>query len=143
MSEWDDAVKNLTDEDWAQIEELNTQIQSHTGSWGKFEGGEKDESGAIQMPYALLDPLVHKFLEVWYDKNLVIPFDWSEWQEGRDWYANTDESKYDSLDSEKALKLLTAVIRNDRFNEGALMQAFESGAFPKIISKFVSLRSKN
>ena len=76
MSEWDDTVKNLSDDDWRQIEELNSQIQSHHGSWGKMEGGEKDESGAIQMPYASPDPLVHKFLELWYDKDLVVPFDW-------------------------------------------------------------------
>ncbi|HPQ82201.1 MAG TPA: DUF6508 domain-containing protein [Candidatus Saccharimonas sp.] len=143
MSEWDDTVKNLSNDDWQQIEELNSQIQSHTGSWGKMEGGDKDESGAIQMPYASPDPLVHKFLEVWYDKDLVIPFDWSEWDEGREWYTKTDESKYDSLNFETALKLLTAVIRNDRFNEGALMNAFESGDFPKIINKFVSLRDNS
>ena len=143
MNEWTDVLKSLNDDDWLEIEKLNSKIQSHTGSWGEMEGGEKDESGAIQMPYASPDPLVSEFSKTWYEKGLVIPFDWGNWQEGRDWYARTDESKYDSLDSETALKLLTAVIRNDRFNEGALMRAFESGDFPKIISKFVSLRSKS
>jgi hypothetical protein len=92
------------------------------------------------MPYAAAKPLVYEFTKTWDEKGLIIPFDWSEWQEGRDWYASADESKYDALDAETALKLLTAVIRNDRFNEGALMRAFESGDFPKIINKFVSLR---
>ncbi|OYW43868.1 hypothetical protein B7Z28_00520, partial [Candidatus Saccharibacteria bacterium 32-45-3] len=143
MSGWDGSLKKLTDEDWQQIEELNSQIQSHSGSWGKMAGGDKDGHGVIQMSYASPDPLVDKFLEVWYDKHLVIPFDWSEWDEGREWYASTDASKYDSLDTETALKLLTAVIRNDRFNEGALMYAFESGAFPKIVNKLVSLRGNS
>ena len=79
--------------------------------------------GLFRCPYASPDPLVHKFLEAWYDKDLVIPFDWSEWGEGREWYANTDDSKYDSLNPEIAL-LLTAVIRNDRFNEGAPYERF-------------------
>lgn len=140
MSQWIDPVNNLTDEDWADIESLNAKIQLHTGSWGEMRCGEKDEAGVVQMSYASPDPLVYEFSKTWYEKELVIPFDWSEWQEGRDWYASTDDSKYDSLDSETALKLLTAVMRNDRFNEGALMSAFESGDFPKIINKFVSLR---
>ncbi len=33
------------------------------------------------------------------------------------------------------------MIRNNRFNEGALMGAFESGDFPKIIDRFVRLRT--
>ena len=43
------------------------------------------------------------------------------------------------IDIEMALKLLTAVIRNDRFNEGALVRAFEDGSFPKIIQKLITI----
>ncbi len=74
--------------------------------------------------------------------NLIVPFDWPDWQEGRDWYADEAESKYDTLDYETALKLITAVIRNDRFNDGAILRSFESGDFPKIINKFTELRGK-
>ena len=74
-----------------------------------------------------------------YDKNLMVKFNWPEWQEGRDWYALQDDSKYAKLDVETCLKLLTAVIRNDRFNEGALVRAFEDGSFPKIIQKLMTL----
>lgn len=64
----------------------------------------------------------------------------SEWDEGRGWYADTNPAKYESLDHETALRLLTAVIRNDRFSEGALIGAFKGDTFPNIIGKFVSLR---
>lgn len=142
MGETVDLVSKLTNEDWQDIESINAQIQSHTGTWGEMKGGEKDGSGIIEMPYAATDPLIHKFLELWYDKGLVVPFDWSKWDEGRNWYADTSDQKYKALDQETALKLLTAVIRNDRFNEGALLRAFEDGEFPKIISQFVSLREE-
>lgn len=142
MSEAVDLVSKLTNEDWQEIENINAQIQSHKGVWGEIKGGEKDDSGTIEMPYAVTDPLIHKFLELWYDKGLVVPFDWSKWDEGRKWYTDASDQKYKTLDQETALKLLTAVIRNDRFNEGALLRAFEDGEFPKIINTFVSLRKK-
>lgn len=142
MTEWDSVVAKLTSEDWQEIENINSQIQSHSTTWGEMKGGEKDDSGVIEMPYADADPLIRKFVELWYDKDLVVPFDWSKWDEGRKWYADTSDQKYKTLDQEKALKLLTAVIRNDRFNEGALLRAFEDGEFPKIINTFVGLRKK-
>jgi hypothetical protein len=142
MSEWDDAVAKLSKDDWKEVEDINSQIQSHTGAWGEIKGGEKDEAGRIQMPYADHNPLIYTFLDLWDDKNLIIQFDWSEWDEGREWFASTDNTKYDKLDQETALKLITAVIRNGRFNEGALLRGFEDGDLPKIINKFVSLRAK-
>lgn len=142
MSEWDDAVAKLSNQDWKEIEEINSQIQAHTGAWGEMKGGDKDDQDRIQMPYADHNPLIYTFLDLWDDKNLIIQFDWSEWDEGREWFANKDESKYNTLDQETALKLITAVIRNGRFNEGALLRGFEDGDLPKIINQFVSLRVK-
>lgn len=142
MSEWDDAVAKLTGDDWKNLEEINTKIQSHTGPWGEIKGGDKNDDGSIQMPYAEHNPLIYSLLDVLDDKNLMIPFDWSEWDEGREWFANNDEAKYDTLDQETALKLITAVVRNARFNEGALLRSFEDGDIPKIMNKFVSLRAK-
>jgi hypothetical protein len=127
-----DAFNDLSDDDFASLEDLNTRIQTHTGPWGEIRGGVPDGSGVIEMPYSVLDPLINEFVSMWYEKDLVILFDWASWQEGRDWYANENDAKY-----ETALKLLTAVIRNNQFNEGALLNAFESGVFPKIINKLI------
>lgn len=140
MSEWGDALAKLSTEDWKEIEDINSQIQAHIGAWGEIRGGELDSFGIIEMPYAVHDPLIDEFVRLWYEKNLAIPFDWASWQGGRDWYANENDTKYETLDGETALKLLTAVIRNNRFNEGALLSAFESGVFPKIIDKLVRRR---
>ena len=142
MNEWEKAVAGLSDDDWKRIEDLNSRIQTHTGSWGEMITESKTEPGTMVWPYPDEDPLIREFIELWYEKNLVVPFDWGDWQEGRDWYANTDDSKYDTLDYETALKLLTAVIRNDRFNDGAILRSFESGDFPKIINKFTALKGK-
>lgn len=45
-----------------------------------------------------------------------------------------DESfDFDSADLIKKCKLITAIVRNDRFCEGALVSAFESGLILKIL----------
>ncbi len=132
-----DRLDALSIEDWSKIMDMNAHIQNHKGSWGEIEGGKKTESGVIEMPYANPAPIISEFMKLWYEKDLVIAFDWSSWQEGRDWYANPDNDKYKKLDVVTALKLITAVLRNDRFNDGALMRAFESGDFPKIINRLI------
>lgn len=132
-------MNRLSEADWGQVVEINKRIQSHEGPWGEIRGGVPDSSGVTEMPYSVLDPLINEFVSLWYEKDLVLLFDWASWQEGRDWYANDNDGKYETLDTETALKLLTAVIRNNRFNEGALLNAFESGVFPKIIDKLVQL----
>ena len=136
------AFSELSDETWGQFVDINNRVQSHEGSWGETRGGETDEKGVIQMPYWVSDPLINEFVAFFYSNELIVNFKWSEWDEGRDWYKNSDESKYDALDVPTTLKLLTAVIRNDRFSDGALVGAFESGEFPKLINTLVGLRGK-
>ncbi|QQS69489.1 hypothetical protein IPP75_06320 [Candidatus Saccharibacteria bacterium] len=136
------AFSELSDETWEQFVDINNRVQSHEGSWGKTQGGETDENGVIQMPYWVSDPLISEFVAFFYGNEFIVNFKWSEWDEGRDWYKNSDESKYDALDVPTTLKLLTAVIRNDRFSDGALVGAFESGEFPRLINTLVGLRGK-
>ena len=117
------------------LHSLNQRIQTHNGKWSERHNGKKLESGANTMPYTEQSELIQEFVQFMYDYDLVINFDWAGWQEGREWFASDNESKYDDLDIETSLKLLTAIIRSDRFNEGALVRAFEDGAIPKITAE--------
>jgi len=62
-----------------------------------------------------------------YDNNLIILFNWSEWDEGRDFFMDDDPNKYNKIDRNFTLRLLTAIARNDRFCTGAWDAIFESG----------------
>lgn len=134
-----DNFKSMSDSDVKQLQNINARIQSHNGDWGIRHDDEHTESGALIFPWIEQSLLIQEFVQFMYDKKLVVVFAWTEWQEGRDWYALNDESKYNELDIETALKLLTAVIRNDRFNDGALVRAFESGIFPRILQKLITI----
>lgn len=133
-----DNYRNLSKENIEALRAINARIQDYVGEWGTRHDNERTESGAFVMPWVEQYPLIQDFVSFMYENDLVVKFRWTEWQEGRDWYALDDGSKYDKLDVETALKLLTAVIRNERFNDGALVRAFEDGSFPKIISAFAS-----
>ncbi len=63
---------------------------------------------------------------------LLVNFDWVNWDEGRAMAADIDFD-FDRVDIPTLCKIMTAVIRNDRFCDGALVLAFESGLMPKIL----------
>lgn len=132
-------MEKLSSDDWKDLEELNRKVQAHTGPWGEVKGGQEIKPGVRQMPYMDKDPLVSEFIGVWSNKGLSYTFDWMNWDEGRAWFGSRDPSKYDQLDAETAMKLVTAAVRSDRFSEGALVAAFESGAIPGILNRFVNL----
>ena len=68
-----------------------------------------------------------KAMEFLYENELIIDFDWGKWDEGREFFKNNGPNKYDIIDREFTLKLLTAVARNDRFCDGVWGNLFESG----------------
>ena len=63
---------------------------------------------------------------------IIISFDWGAWEEGRELTSN-DEFDFDTLDIPEKCKLITAIVRNDRFCDGALVSAFESGLISRIL----------
>jgi len=130
----------LSDSDQSELENLYIRIQNHKGKWMVIRGGEEAEPGVISMPYTDPDPLISEFMEFMYDKDLVINFDWASWQEGRDFFTLDDPDKYSHLNTETTLKLITAILRNDRFNDGALASSFESGDMQKLIEQLISFR---
>jgi len=132
-----DNYRNLSKENAEALRAINARIQGFKCNRGVQRESERNTDGVLIFPWVEQSPLIQDFVSFMYENKLMVKFSWVEWQEGRDWYAIDDGAKYEKLDVEKALKLLTAVIRNDRFNEGALVRAFEDETFPKIIHKLI------
>jgi hypothetical protein len=132
---------NLSGEDTATLKELNTKIQNHTGKWGTQKGGDRTASGSIEMPWIEKDPLIYEFLDFMDDKNLLPFFHWADWDEGSELFTSEAANKYDRTDIATALKLIYSAIRKDRFGEGTLVWAFESGQFTKLINRLVELKA--
>lgn len=101
--------------------------------FGHWAGGERHEDGAITMPYFDFSA---EALELIRALPVEMGFDWPAWME-------TDEAQrlvHDrdaiaTADADELLKLTTAMVRSDRFNEGSLAGAFESGLLAAVVRR--------
>ena len=76
------------------------------------------------------------FVTMCYDLGWVKPFDWVEWKETKEAVQLGDDPEVlAKATSEQLRKLLTVVIRQDRFVEGSLAAHFNSGFIDRIIAR--------
>lgn len=118
-------------QDWQFLFALIPEIEN-VSKFGEWKGGEKTPDGSITMPWCEPAPIVKRFLDMVYSIPIIISFDWGSWEEGEKIASNVN-SDFDRLDIFTKCKLITAIVRNDRFCEGALVSAFESGLILRIL----------
>ena len=116
---------------WQNLLDLIPEIES-TKNFGEMAGGEKDDKGVIQMPYYVEAAVVMKFPKLVEQSGALISFDYTQWDDGWNITGN-NEFDFDSIDIPTKCKLISAIIRIDRFSEGSLVDAFESGLILKIL----------
>ncbi len=98
-------------------------------------------AGLLMLPMANLSPGATAFVQTCYDDNWIRPdIDWPKWIEG-------DEAE--SLLSNPALiakssidqleHILTALVRSDRFSEGALAHAYQRGILTAVVVRCAEL----
>jgi hypothetical protein len=103
---------------------------------GRIKGGNRNADGVVSMPYADYTAEVGRFLETAYGNGWIISFNWSEWSrsdEARQLLRSEDGIERASLDQLR--RLVTCILRQDRFVEGTLLRAFEDGIIPRIVER--------
>lgn len=86
-------------------------------------------------PYFRKGPVAREITRLLYDVKLIVPFDWPNWDEGRELLSGNDLTKLEGQPKHILVGLLTALVRNDRFCEGAWGEAVESGIVRKILKE--------
>ena len=124
-------IHAFTQRDWKPLIELIPKVES-TSKFGEWASAEKNEEENILFPYCIEAPIVSQFLHIVYRLPIIISFDWGAWEEGRE-IASNDDFDHDTLDLPTKCKLITAIVRNNRFCDGALVSAFESGLILRIL----------
>ena len=106
-------------------------------SAGEWVSPRETPDGIRQMPYVTLSEPAQEFLEAAYERGwLNVDFDWPEWsQSERAERLREDPAALASAESEDLSRLLTVCIRQDRFAEGALLEAFDSGLILRIVQR--------
>ena len=103
---------------------------------GEWEGGETRADGSITVPYfSYSAPATHII------RSLPIEvFDWRAWLETPDAQALVaDHARIAGATAEQLVKLSTAIVRSDRFSEGSIAGAFESGLILAIARRAAAL----
>ena len=96
--------------------------------FGHWVISEPDQDGVMQMPWFDYGPEARRFMAEVSGAGFVQPFDWMAWMntpEARALVA--DPNRVATVDAEVLRRLLTSIIRGDRFIEGNVVGAFESG----------------
>jgi hypothetical protein len=108
---------------------------------GAVQGGDESEPGVISMPFVAYDSTVEAFVNVAYAHEWVLKgFDWSTWAGSSEALSlRDDEGAIENATAEQLARLLTVCIRQDRFVEGALLEAFESGLILRIVNRALAL----
>lgn len=111
------------------------------GDFGTWEGGEQTASGAITLPYVNYSDTVMRFTQAAYDYGWVrSDVNWPEWKDTPEATQLRDEpDAIEQATEEQLAKLLTVVIRQDRFVDGVLLWAFESGLISRIVRRASAL----
>ena len=109
---------------------------------GEMAGlGEQVAPGVWSMPYADYGAVASKFMDAAYKHGWVMmEFDWPEWSQTEEARAlRDDDTELAAATSEQLWRLLTVVIRQERFVEGAVLSAFESGLILGIVRRAAAL----
>jgi hypothetical protein len=108
--------------------------------FAEMRGGNETEPGVFQMPWSELGEQAMAFHQLCYDDGWVVPFDWGSWKDTPEAIGLRDEP--DTLSKatpEQLSKLLTTLVRQERFCEGSLQDAFETGLLTGIVKRAKAL----
>jgi hypothetical protein len=111
-------------------------LESPEFTFGEWVEAWTDAEGVIHMPWYRLSPQAEAFLAALGEGGWVTPFDWMRWIAGPEGKALSSGPAAVATASEDDLgRLLTAIVRSDRFNEGSLAGAWESGMLTAIVRR--------
>lgn len=110
---------------------------------GTWQGGKPDADGAIQMPWFEYSPRAETLLRAVNAAGFVYPFDWMAWLDGPEGIPLRDEpGRIERATEEELARLLTAIVRGDRFTEGNIAGAIESGVLVRIVRRLKALQDE-
>lgn len=128
------------DLDWNQVLAWLPRFNAAEFRAGVWAGGGEDrEPGVFTMPFVAYSDDVMTFSSQLYGLQVVAGFDWGTWVGGRGNELWEDPRRLAAASLEECRMLLTAHMRADRFSEGHLLHAFESGHIVAILERVSAL----
>ena len=102
----------------------------------EIDEGELDEDGTFSMGGYIYHPAISHINDLLYDGGFIIVYDWNS--EIYD-ICKKDLDEIGKLSEIGCYKLITSIIRGNRFNEGLLGDAIQNEIFPKTIERLLEI----
>jgi len=125
-------INSYTESDWQPLLDLIPKIEKVEKFGDDTEAMKLLEQGIIDMNPYVEHEIVEQFREACYAIPIMIDFNWGAWDEGRE-IVSDENFDYDDIDIATKCKIITAIVRNDRFYSGRLVEALESGMMQKVL----------
>jgi hypothetical protein len=110
-------------------------------TFGEWEPSRTDAQGRTSLPWFRFSPAAEAFRRD--AAALVEPFDWPAWLRTPAGSRLRDPEAVADADAADLGRLLTAILRSDRFTEGSLAGAHESGLLTAILRRAKALTSQH
>jgi len=125
-------INKLTEKDWKPLLDLILEMEK-ADSFGEMHMPHVKEENVFSMPFWEGNELVDRFLKLVEDIPLMIQFDWGSWEDGFE-MLRSENFNFDTVDIPTKCKLITLIVRKERFVEGSLKEAFDSGQMLRILT---------
>ncbi len=138
LESFPDHLNSIQPKDWKTLFKYSRQVEHSDdyGGWRQLSASRVTE--AIAISPVVSSELLTNILKTLYDMELIIHFDWGAWEEGSRRLAQEPFSA-DDLDAVTICKMITGIVRSDRFHEGSLVQAFQNGRMPTLLRSLEQL----
>lgn len=109
---------------------------SNKNTFGQWKSNEVQDNIST-FPHLSYSKRVLEFKKLLYDTNFTVIFDWGSWNKGREIMNNKDRIMQSDLLTLRML--ITAILRNERFNEGSLLSRIEDKTIQTILVRLKEL----
>ncbi len=125
-------IKSYSKNDWLPLLDLIPKIEKVEKFGDDTEAMKLLEQGILDMNPYVEHEIVEEFRQECYAIPIMIDFNWGAWDEGREIVSN-ENFDYNTIDIPTKCKIITAIVRNDRFCSGRLVEAFQTGMILKVL----------
>jgi hypothetical protein len=123
------------------LAELVPVLEAPDADFGHWQDGSSGTDGVLHLPWFEFGPTADAFrAAVGRGGWVIVGFDWMTWLQTDEAQALRDRPEViEAATPEQLGQLLTAIVRSDRFVEGSIAGAFESGLLARIARRAAAL----
>ena len=127
-------MRTATPRERARLRVAVLAVQQAPPPLAKWQGGKPDADGVIQIPFPEYHPAVDELVTALYQAHAVADFDWMHWAGT---LRHQDASAVRRASVADAVRLVTTLVRGERFSDGTIASALEDGRFLAAVQRIL------